>query len=617
MPEIIVRNDMSSEFVAQSHTRSDTSSTFRFVWSQIRRYPLVIGGLIFGAFSNAALASLMPYLIGEAFNAVNQPTPDMARVQWLAVVLVVSQLIRGGLQFMRNVSAETFAQRTERDVRDELYASLLGKSMTFHASQSVGEIMARVTNDVREMNLMMSPGINMIVGSSMFVLLPILVSPTIHPALILVPGLFLISYVISLVFYVRSLHKVAQNVRRSFGEMNTQLAETLDGIEVVKGTAQERQEADEFNTLVDRVQHWFVTQGRIEARYVPALLLGLAMVGGFIHSIILYRAGEINTGDIVNFMGQLSLFGFPVFSSLFAFSRLALGFAGAERILTIINTETDLDRNEEGYNQPMRGAIRFEDVCFGYTPDNCVVEGVTFSVEPGQTVAIVGQTGSGKTTLTRLINRTYDVDEGRVLVDDVDVRDWQLEALRSQISIIEQEIFLFSRSILDNIRFGRPDASREEVIEAAKKAQAHDFIMSFPDGYDTIIGQRGVTLSGGQRQRLAIARAFVANPQILILDDSTSAIDSATEDRIQKAIWEAAKGRTTILITHRLSQIRWADHIVVMKRGRVVAQGTHEQLMQTSESYRRIFARDDDTPAEPPATRSLDETAHVTRQMED
>src|SRR5690606_1244012 len=196
-----------------------------------------------------------------------------------------------------------------------------------------------------------------------------------------------------------------------------------------------------------------------------------------------------------------------------------------------------------------------------------------------------------KSTLTKLINRIYDVDKGQVLIDGIDVREWSLASLRSQISIIEQDIYLFSRTIADNIRFGKPDATMDEVIEAAKKAQAHDFIMSFPEGYDTVVGQRGVTLSGGQRQRLAIARAFVTNPPILILDDSTSAIDSATEDKIQKAIWAASKGRTTILITHRLSQIRWADHIIVLRQGRVVAQGKHEDQRRESRAYHRIFAR--------------------------
>ncbi|MFN8447284.1 MAG: ATP-binding cassette domain-containing protein [Anaerolineae bacterium] len=264
-------------------------------------------------------------------------------------------------------------------------------------------------------------------------------------------------------------------------------------------------------------------------------------------------------------------------SSLFV-PQFASGLASARRILDIINAETPLDQNAQGYAQPIKGEIAFEHVSFGYaTGHTQVLHDISFKVEAGAIVAIVGQTGSGKSSLTKLINRTYDVDEGRVLVGGVDVRDWNLAKLRSQISIIEQDIFLFSRTIADNIRFGKPEATQEEVEEAAKKAQAHEFILSFPEGYQTV-GQRGVTLSGGQRQRLALARAFVTNPPILILDDSTSAIDSATEDKIQQAIWAAAKGRTTLLITHRLSQIRWANHIVVMRKGRVVAQGKHEDL---------------------------------------
>jgi ATP-binding cassette subfamily B protein len=214
-------------------------------------------------------------------------------------------------------------------------------------------------------------------------------------------------------------------------------------------------------------------------------------------------------------------------------------------------------------------------------------------VEPGQTVAIVGQTGSGKSTIAKLISRIYDVDAGRVLIDGVDVREWNMEALRQQISSIEQDIFLFSRPIAENIAFGCPDASREAVKEAARAAQAHDFILDFEEGYDAVIGERGTTLSGGQRQRLALARAFLTEPAILILDDATSAIDSETEDRIQRAIERAAEGRTTFLITHRLSQIRWADLIIVMRQGRVAAVGTHEALMQDSPAYRKIFARYD------------------------
>jgi ATP-binding cassette subfamily B protein len=289
-------------------------------------------------------------------------------------------------------------------------------------------------------------------------------------------------------------------------------------------------------------------------------------------------------------MGLMGALRFPTFISIFSFNQVQLGIASAERILRLINTETELDENKLGIAQPIQGEVVFEDVSFSYN-HKPVLKNVSFSAQPGQTIAIVGQTGSGKTTLTRLINRIFDTDSGRVLVDGVDVRDWSLEALRSQISTIEQDVFLFSRSVGENIAFGRADASQDETEHAAREAQAHEFIAHLPDGYNTELGERGVTLSGGERQRVAIARAFLTNPRILILDDSTSAIDSATEDLIQRAMRRISSQRTTFLITHRLSQIRWADRILVLRRGELVDQGTHEELMQRSEAYRRIFAR--------------------------
>ncbi|MGA2489266.1 MAG: ATP-binding cassette domain-containing protein, partial [Anaerolineales bacterium] len=276
-------------------------------------------------------------------------------------------------------------------------------------------------------------------------------------------------------------------------------------------------------------------------------------------------------------------------TSIWAYSQISSGLAGARRILELINRENDLDQNAIGYAQTMRGEIEFRHVTFAYPTGEPVLQDISFKVKPGQTVAIVGQTGTGKTSMMKLINRTYDTSQGMILVDGVDVRNWNLASLRSQISIIEQDIFLFSRSVADNIAFGKPDATRAQVEEAARSAQVDDFIHEFEKGYDTVIGERGVTLSGGQRQRLAIARAFLTGPRILILDDSTSAIDSATEDKIQRAIAAAAKGRTTFIITHRLSQIRWADLIIVLRKGRIAAIGNHDELMKTSEAYSRIF----------------------------
>jgi ATP-binding cassette subfamily B protein len=538
----------------------------------------------------------VPVLTGDAFNAMLQPKPDTSVLLPLAIIIGVSQVIRGVLQLGRNFGAELIAQKIERDIRDELYLSLLGKSMTFHNLQPVGDTMARATNDVREVNYMFSPGVNLVVGSFMFILMPLFFGPRYHPSLVLTPLIFIIIYFVALVRYLKSLSPVTDMARATFGQMNTHLSESLDGVEIMKGAAQEEAEVDRFVTNARKVRDTFVKQGDLEARYIAMLLLGLAFAGGLTHALFLLRAGLINVGAVVGYFGMLQLLGFPTFTSTFAYSQISLGLSSARRILELIQRETKLDQNASGVTSDLRGEIEFRNVSFHYpTPaeggaggDN-VLENVSFKVKPGQTVALVGQTGAGKTTLVKLINRIYDVSEGQVLVDGVDVRDWNLASLRSQISIIEQDIFLFSRSLGDNIAFGKPGATKDEIIAASLAAQAHDFVLDFEETYETVVGERGVTLSGGQRQRIALARAFLTDPHILVLDDSTSAIDSATEDKIQRAISNAAKGRTTFIITHRLSQIRWADLIIVLRKGKVVAMGTHDDLMKTSEAYSRIF----------------------------
>lgn len=580
---------LSAEFTLPKRLKTDRRGPVRWIFSHAMHHWYLFVTMMIGAVSNAALAAVVPVLIGQAFNGLSSHPGDTAFLLHIAILIAISQTLRGGLQLARNFSAELVGQRLERDIRDELYVSLLGKSMTFHSLQPVGDTMARATNDVREINLMFSPGINLVIGSANFLIMPILFAPRYNPALIITPLLFMVGYFFALWQYLHELGPITDQVRNTFGDLNTRLAEAIDGIETVKGMAQEENEVGRFEHNAGRYRDAFVRQGDVEARFVPLLLLGVAQAAGLFHSLILYRMGLLDLGGVVAYFGLLQLFGFPTFTSLFAYSQVSLGIAGARRILELINRENNLDQNVQGSRSQMRGEVEFRQVRFAYDNGDPVLEDISFKVYPGQTVAIVGQTGSGKTSLVKLVNRTYDVNSGQVLVDGRDVRDWNLEALRRGTSIIEQDIFLFSRSIANNIAFGRPGASLEEVESAAKAAQAHDFISGFAEGYQTVIGERGVTLSGGQRQRLALARAFLTDPRILVLDDSTSAIDSATEDKIQRAIYAAARGRTTFIITHRLSQIRWADLILVLRNGRLAASGTHEQLMRTSEAYRRIF----------------------------
>jgi len=546
--------------------------------------------MVLGATANAGFAALIPVYIGRAFNAVLESPPNYDALVQITILLAVSQIVRGSLQFARNFSAEMLGQLLERDTRHELYVSLLGKSMTFHSLQPVGDTMARATNDVREVNLMFNPGINLVIGSAVFMLMPLIIAPSIYPTLVIIPAIFIITYYLAIWQYLHELNPITRKLRDAFGQLNTRLSEVIDGIETVKGTAQEENEVKRFGINAQRFRDLFVKQGDVEARYLPLLLIGFADASALFHSIILYKNGQIDVGEVVAYFGLIQLFRFPTFISLFAFSQVSLGIAGSKRILELINRENDLDQNIQGYSKQMEGEIEFRNVSFEYNDGKQVLNNVSFKVNPGKTVALVGQTGSGKTSLVKLVNRTYDASEGIVYIDGIDVREWNLEILRKNISIIEQDIFLFSRKLSENITFGDANASFDEVQMASQSAQADEFINGFEDGYDTVIGERGVTLSGGQRQRNAIARAFLTDPRILVLDDSTSAIDSATEDKIQKAIFTASQGRTTLIITHRLSQIRWADLILVLRNGKLVAQGSHEDLMKSSAAYKRIFS---------------------------
>jgi len=580
------------EFRLENEYPYNRSGPVRWIISHLMRYPLFPLAGVLAAVLNNGFYGFIQVFVGRGFDLIATPGWDTGALLVLALSVMGSAVGQGLTGLARNYSFELLAQRIERDARDELYVSLLGKSQTFHGRQRIGDIMARATNDVRMLNLMFSPGLMLITDSAMAIVVPIALIAQLKWMLLLVPAIFLILLAITVADYNRRLKPVSIAQREQFGTMNAGLAEAIAGIEIVKANVQERYEGAKFTHNARLFRDYFVQQGEIQARYLPMLIFSLAWAGGFLHALLLWRAGSISLGQVIAFMGLIGTFRFPTFISLFSFNQVQLGVASAERILELINTETELDENPAGIARPIRGEVVFEEVSFGYD-SKPVLQNISFTAQPGETIALVGQTGSGKTTFTQLINRIFDADSGRVLVDGVDVRDWSLESLRSQISTIEQDVFLFSRTLAENIAFGYADASQEAIEQAAREAQAHEFITSFSDGYDTEIGERGVTLSGGQRQRIAIARAFLTNPRILILDDSTSAIDSATEDQIQRAMRRISRQRTTFLITHRLSQIRWADRILVLRRGELVDQGTHAELLERCSDYQRIFARYD------------------------
>ena len=605
------------EFTVADEYHYDHRSPWRWVGSHIWRYPLLPIFFMLTTMAMAGAQSLSAVLVGRAFDTVIANL-GVAAITGAAALVAASYLAYAGFDIINTIIVRILSQRIERDARDEVYLSLLGKSQTFHGRQRTGDLMARVTNDVQQTSQLISPGFNFVFESVLSLLVPLIAITTFDRDLLLVPVLFLIALAIALWRYNRQLRPVATALRERFGVMNAGLTEAVAGIEVVKGFAQEPEEQRRFSQNARAYRDSFVRQGRTEARSLPLLIYGLAIGLAFGHALILFLGGRLTVGQVITYMALLNNLRMPMRFLLNVFTIIQQSIASARRVLGLITTETELDENASGIARPIVGEITFSNVDFGYiaedsTPDatSLVLRDISFYAKPGQTIAIVGQTGAGKTSLTRLVTRTFDTLAGEVRIDGTDVRDWRLHSLRSQIATIEQDIVLFSRSIADNIAFGaRGTASREQIEAAAKQAQAHDFIMGFADGYETIVGERGVTLSGGQRQRIAIARAFLADPRILIVDDSTSAIDSNTEDQIQRAMRRILTGRTTLLITHRLVQIMRADQILVLNHGKLVAQGSHDELLETSPLYRQIFVPDERAQAALSMVAGLEHTEH-------
>lgn len=567
----------------------DYSTPYHWLRSHFLRQKLVLTLHLVTTTLSSVTEVFLPILIGAAFETILVPHTIKYSFLMICLGILLLVVIQFLLDLSSNYTSTILATRIEYDVRDEVYSSLLQKDQTFYNRYRVGDIMARITNDAIQLGSMLEDGFSVIYISFLSLIVPIIAIGTIRFDLLLAPALFLVGLLLTLFLYVRNLIPISEDMRYQFGVMNSGVAEAITGIETIKLSVQEERERARFLDNAQRCQTLYVDHGKVQALYLPPLVWLSALAIAFAHGLILVEKGSISIGDLVAFLSLMLMLRYSSYMSLLSFASVQTGIASTKRILTLILEQAQLVEVKNGHEAEIKGSVTFENVSFGYDGQS-ILKHISFHVEPGQTVAIVGPSGCGKSTLLKLINRVFDPDDGRILIDDVDVRVWNIERLRSQIAVIEQDIFLFSRSISENITFGSSGQTEQEHLEAvARAAQAHDFILNFKHGYDTILGERGATLSGGQRQRLAIARALFTRPHILIMDNFTSAIDLTTEDKIQQAVFQSSMARTVFLVTNRPNQIRHADTVLVMKNGEIIAQGTHTELLNSCQAYGNIF----------------------------
>jgi ABC-type multidrug transport system fused ATPase/permease subunit len=519
--------------------------------------------------------------------------PHDAHKLWLFVAAIVTLgLARAVLMAARRLISGRQALAVEMDMRQGLYAHLVRLSFGFYDRHQTGQLMSRATVDLQGVRFFLGYGLifffqNVLTVVSVTAVLLVFQWQLALIALAITPVLVVLAY-----RYSHVAHPTLREVQQKLADVSTVAEENIVGVHVVKSFAQEPQEEAKFRARSEAVFRETLRANRQRALYVPliswvplvaqaaVLLVGARMVAH----------GSLSVGAFVAFNLYLGMLVTPLRSLGMWIGQAQRATASGERIFQVMDEPEAIADAPDACELPAGGGrVRFDDVSFEYLPGRPVLEHVDLDVAPGSTIALIGHTGSGKTTLTSLVPRFYDVTSGRVTVDGVDVRDIELASLRHAIGVISQDPFLFSATVRENIAFGVGDLDDEQLARIARLAQAHEFVERLPQGYDTVIGERGITLSGGQRQRLSIARALAVDPRILILDDATASVDATTEARIRLGLREAMRGRTTLIIAHRLSTIALADEIVVLDEGRIAARGTHEELLETSPVYRDIY----------------------------
>ena len=517
---------------------------------------------------------------------------DMRLLTWSVLGLLALSALRGALTFASGLMAEVASQGVSYDFRRDLHAKLTELSFAYHDRTESGQLLSRTMQDVERLRMLtgrsilgLANGVVLLIGTAAAL---VIMNPTL--ALLAMLAMPILAHRAT-IFGAR-YRPLSVEIQQQLAVLTTRLEQNLRGARIVKAFAQEDAEIDRFET---ENQKWFglaAATARLTALNIPLLDLisNLATVviiwlGGY-----LVIRGSLTLGELVAFITYMAQLTSPIRRLGFLIPAIAMAGASAERVFEILDEEAQVEDTEDA--KPLgkiRGHLRFDNVSFSYARPHNVLRDVSFEIEPGQVLALLGPTGSGKSSIINMIPRFYDPTEGCVLLDGQDIREATLHSLRSQIGIVLQESTLFATTIRENIAFGRQDATEEEIVEAAQAAQAHEFIETFPDGYDTKVGERGATLSGGQRQRVAIARTLLTDPRILILDDATSSVDTETEHLIQVALANLMKGRTSVIIAQRLSTVRLADQILMLEKGQIAAAGKHEELFDRSALYRKIY----------------------------
>lgn len=550
--------------------------------------------LLFAAIS-AGIVLIIPLIVRYVTSSLIHESPEviLSQGKWIAAGLIVMIIVDFGCKFYISNVGHVMGTKIEYDMRAEIFDHLQKLSFTFYDNQKVGALMSRITTDLFDITELMHHGPENIILSVIKILGAIIILVSINwklsiAAIVVLPPMFIFAYVLN-----KRMRRAFRRNREKIAEINGQIEDNLAGIRVVKSFANEDIENEKFKVgnlgFLNAKKNSYFYMGTFQAGV--GSFTTIIQVAVIVTGIILIAGKSVTATDLVTFMLYISVLTEPINTLINFTEQFQNGYTGFERFREIMDTIPDIEDRKGAVNLDVKkGEIEFSDVSFKYEDaEESVLTNVNLTVPAGAYYALVGSSGAGKSTLCSLIPRFYDVTSGAISIDGIDIRDVKLKSLRNQIGIVQQDVYLFSGTIYENILYGRPDATREEVIEAAKNANAHDFIMGMPDGYDTDIGQRGVKLSGGQKQRLSIARVFLKNPPILIFDEATSALDNESEKVVQDSLETLAANRTTIVIAHRLSTIRNAEKILVLTDTGIAEQGTHDELMESQGIYRGLY----------------------------